>query len=126
MHDIASARLVVWLTDVYLRDTHADGSTDDIRRRAGDVDRARTCSARVSVTARCSERKHRSCQLLKPRNVVAVQKRATPTIVGLAACDVRASPAPLKLSHISSRRRQGYEPTRDAAMAAFAKSWRRE
>jgi hypothetical protein len=38
MHDIASARLVVWLTDVYLRDTHADGSTDDIRRRAGEVD----------------------------------------------------------------------------------------
>src|SRR5260370_27641409 len=38
MHDIASARLVVWLTDVYLRDTHADGSTDDIRRRAGELD----------------------------------------------------------------------------------------
>jgi len=38
MHDIASARLVVWLTDVYLRDTHADGSTDDIRRRAGDIE----------------------------------------------------------------------------------------
>jgi len=38
MHDITSARLVVWLTDVYLRDTHADGSTDDIRRRAGDLD----------------------------------------------------------------------------------------
>jgi hypothetical protein len=38
MHDIASARLVVWLTDVHLRDTHADGSTDDIRRRAGDID----------------------------------------------------------------------------------------
>ena len=38
MHDITSARLVVWLTDVYLRDTHADGSTDDIRRRAGDID----------------------------------------------------------------------------------------
>jgi len=38
MHDITSARLVVWLTDVYLRDTHADGSADDIRRRAGDID----------------------------------------------------------------------------------------
>jgi hypothetical protein len=38
MHDIASARLVVWLTDVYLRDTHADGITDEIRRRAGEVD----------------------------------------------------------------------------------------
>ena len=38
MHAITSARLVVWLTDVYLRDTHADGSTDDIRRRAGDID----------------------------------------------------------------------------------------
>jgi hypothetical protein len=38
MHDITTARLVVWLTDVHLRDTHADGSTDDIRRRAGDID----------------------------------------------------------------------------------------
>jgi quercetin dioxygenase-like cupin family protein len=38
MHDIKSARLVVWLTDTHLRDTHADGSTDDIRRRAGDID----------------------------------------------------------------------------------------
>jgi quercetin dioxygenase-like cupin family protein len=38
MHDITSARLVIWLTDVSLRDTHADGSTDDIRRRAGDID----------------------------------------------------------------------------------------
>jgi len=38
MHDITSARLVVWLTDVHLRDTHADGSTDDIRRRAGNID----------------------------------------------------------------------------------------
>ena len=38
MHTITSARLVVWLTDVHLRDTHDDGSTDDIRRRAGDID----------------------------------------------------------------------------------------
>src|SRR5262245_46253394 len=38
MHDIASARLVVWLTDAYLRDIHPDGRSDDIRRRAGDID----------------------------------------------------------------------------------------
>src|SRR5262245_29087144 len=38
MHDIASARLVVWLTDAYLRDTHPDGRSDDIRRRAGAID----------------------------------------------------------------------------------------
>lgn len=38
MHDIASARLVVWLTEVNLRDTHADGSADEIRRHPGDVD----------------------------------------------------------------------------------------
>ena len=38
MHDIASARLVVWLTDAYLRDTHPDGRSDDIRRRVGDID----------------------------------------------------------------------------------------
>ena len=38
MHDVTSARLVVWLTDTHLRDTHADGSNDDIRRRAGDID----------------------------------------------------------------------------------------
>ena len=38
MHDITSARLVVWLTDVYLRDTHPDGSAVDIRRRAGAID----------------------------------------------------------------------------------------
>ena len=38
MHDIASARLVVWLTDAYLRDSHPDGRSDDIRRRAGDID----------------------------------------------------------------------------------------
>jgi len=38
MHDIASARLVVWLTDAHLRDTHADGRSDDIRRRAGNID----------------------------------------------------------------------------------------
>jgi hypothetical protein len=38
MHAITRARLVVWLTDVYLRDTHADGSIHDIRRRAGGFD----------------------------------------------------------------------------------------
>src|SRR5262245_34770469 len=35
MHDIASARLVVWLTDVHLRDTQADGTVREIRRHAG-------------------------------------------------------------------------------------------
>jgi len=38
MHDIASARLVVWLTDVRSRDTHPDGSADETRRKAGDID----------------------------------------------------------------------------------------
>jgi hypothetical protein len=38
MHDITSARLVVWLTDAYLRDTHPDGRTDELHRRAGDID----------------------------------------------------------------------------------------
>ena len=38
MHDIASARLVVWLTDAHLRDTHADGHSEEIRRRPGDID----------------------------------------------------------------------------------------
>jgi hypothetical protein len=38
MHDITSARLVVWLTDVHLRDTHPDGSTNETNRRAGAVD----------------------------------------------------------------------------------------
>src|SRR5262249_30916593 len=37
-HPIPSAGLVGWWTDVYLRDTHADGSTEDLRRRAGDID----------------------------------------------------------------------------------------
>ena len=38
MHDITSARLVVWLTDAHLRDTHPDGSTAETRRHAGDID----------------------------------------------------------------------------------------
>ena len=38
MHDITSARLVVWLTDAHLRDTHPDGSTNETHRRAGEID----------------------------------------------------------------------------------------
>jgi quercetin dioxygenase-like cupin family protein len=38
MHDISSARLVVWLTDVHLRDAHPDGSADETRRKPGDID----------------------------------------------------------------------------------------
>jgi hypothetical protein len=38
MHDVNSARLVVWLTDAYLRDTHPDGSASETHRRAGTVD----------------------------------------------------------------------------------------
>jgi hypothetical protein len=38
MHDIASARLVVWLTDAHLRDIHPDGSTNETHRRAGEID----------------------------------------------------------------------------------------
>ena len=38
MHDIASARLVVWLTDAHLRDTHPDGSASEMHRRAGAID----------------------------------------------------------------------------------------
>ena len=38
MHDIASARLVVWLTAAHLRDTHPDGSANETHRRAGDID----------------------------------------------------------------------------------------
>ena len=38
MPDITSARLVVWLTDVHLRDTHPDGSTNETHRRAGEID----------------------------------------------------------------------------------------
>jgi hypothetical protein len=38
MHDIASARLVVWLTDAHLRDTHPDGSANEMHRRAGTID----------------------------------------------------------------------------------------
>jgi hypothetical protein len=38
MHDIASARLVVWLTDAHLRDMTPDGSANEIHRRAGTID----------------------------------------------------------------------------------------
>lgn len=38
MHDIATARLVVWLTDAHLRDTHPDGSANETHRRAGAID----------------------------------------------------------------------------------------
>lgn len=38
MHDIASERLVVWLTDAHLRDTHPDGSANETHRRAGTID----------------------------------------------------------------------------------------
>src|SRR5262245_49308524 len=38
MHDISSARLVVWLTDAHLRDTHPDGSANETHRRAGTID----------------------------------------------------------------------------------------
>jgi hypothetical protein len=38
MHDIATARLVVWLTDAHLRDTHPDGTTNETHRHAGEFD----------------------------------------------------------------------------------------
>jgi hypothetical protein len=38
MHDIATARLVVWLTDVHLRDTQGDGTVSEIHRHAGAFD----------------------------------------------------------------------------------------
>jgi hypothetical protein len=38
MHDIASARLVIWLTDVRLKDTGADGRVSEYNRSAGSID----------------------------------------------------------------------------------------
>jgi beta-alanine degradation protein BauB len=38
MHDIVGSRVVVWLTDTHLRDTSADGRTNEIGRSAGAVD----------------------------------------------------------------------------------------
>jgi hypothetical protein len=35
MHDIASPRLVIWLTDAHLRDIGADGSVNEYNRPAG-------------------------------------------------------------------------------------------
>src|SRR5215831_18900532 len=32
MHDIVSARLVIWLTDVHLKDTGSDGRVSEYRR----------------------------------------------------------------------------------------------
>jgi hypothetical protein len=37
MHDL-SARLVIWLTDAYLRDTKPDGTVTDYRRVAGSTE----------------------------------------------------------------------------------------
>jgi len=37
MHDL-TARLVVWLSDADLRDTFADGHSDELRRSAGAID----------------------------------------------------------------------------------------
>jgi hypothetical protein len=38
MHDIASARLVIWLTDARLRDTGVDGRVSEYNRPAGSID----------------------------------------------------------------------------------------
>src|SRR5260370_34084732 len=38
MHDIGSPRLVIWLTDVRLRDTGADGLVSEYIRSAGSID----------------------------------------------------------------------------------------
>jgi hypothetical protein len=38
MHDIVSPRLVIWLTDVRLRDTGADGLVSEYIRSAGSID----------------------------------------------------------------------------------------
>jgi hypothetical protein len=38
MHDIPSARLVIWLTDAHLKDTGADGSVSEYKRLAGSSD----------------------------------------------------------------------------------------
>jgi hypothetical protein len=38
MHDIASARLVIWLTDMHLKDTDPDGRVSEYRRPAGSVE----------------------------------------------------------------------------------------
>lgn len=38
MHDIVSPRLVIWLTEVHLKDTGADGSVNEYKRPAGSMD----------------------------------------------------------------------------------------
>src|ERR1700738_4029028 len=38
MHDIVSARLVIWLTDVHLKDTGSDGAVSEYNRPAGSID----------------------------------------------------------------------------------------
>ncbi len=37
MHDV-TPRLVIWLTDVHLRDTHPDGQSTELRRSAGSTE----------------------------------------------------------------------------------------
>jgi hypothetical protein len=38
MHDIVSPRLVIWLTDVRLKDTGSDGRVSEYNRPAGSID----------------------------------------------------------------------------------------
>jgi hypothetical protein len=38
MHDIASARLVIWLNDIHLKDTDPDGRVSEYKRPAGSVE----------------------------------------------------------------------------------------
>ena len=38
MHDIASPRLVIWLTDAHLKDTRSDGLVTEYSRLAGSMD----------------------------------------------------------------------------------------
>jgi hypothetical protein len=38
IHDIVSARLVIWLTDAHLNDTGPDGSASEYNRPAGSID----------------------------------------------------------------------------------------
>jgi hypothetical protein len=38
MHDIVSARLVIWLTDAHLKDTGSDGTVSEYKRPAGSID----------------------------------------------------------------------------------------
>ena len=38
MHDIASARLVIWLTDAHLKDTGPDGTATEYHRHRGSID----------------------------------------------------------------------------------------